>query len=88
MKLLLIYLFLINATGFILMLADKYKAQKNLWRIPESFLLWTAVLGGSLGAMIGMYAARHKTLHLKFSIGLPLLFILQFIAIISVFKFL
>lgn len=88
MKLLLVYLFIINATGFILMLTDKYKAQKNLWRIPESFLLWTAVLGGSFGAMIGMYAVRHKTLHLKFSIGLPLLFILQFISIVSVLKFL
>ena len=73
MKLLLIYLFIINATGFVLMLADKRKAIKNLWRIPEATLLGVAVAGGSLGCLMGMRIARHKTKHLHFSIGLPLL---------------
>lgn len=65
------YLLLINAIGFALMLADKYKARKNLWRIPESTLLTAAALGGSIGCLIGMYTARHKTRHLKFTLGIP-----------------
>ena len=77
MKLLLIYLLLINAAGFALMLADKHKAKKNLWRIPEATLLGCALLGGSLGCLLGMHIARHKTKHLKFSLGLPLIFLVQ-----------
>lgn len=76
---LIIYLVLINAVAFALMLADKHKARKNLWRIPESTLLTAALLGGSLGAIAGMYAARHKTKHLKFSVGLPVILALQVI---------
>ena len=53
-KLLLLYLFLINALGLLLMLADKAKARKNLWRIPERTLMTVAALGGSLGCLIGM----------------------------------
>ena len=59
------------------MLADKYKAKKNLWRIPEATLLGCALLGGSLGCLLGMHIARHKTKHLKFSLGLPLIFLAQ-----------
>ena len=77
MKLLLIYLLLINAAGFALMLADKYKAKKNHWRIPEATLLGVALLGGSLGCLLGMHIARHKTKHIKFSVGLPLIFLAQ-----------
>ncbi len=76
---LIIYLVLINAVAFALMLADKHKARKNLWRIPESTLLTAALVGGSLGAIAGMYAARHKTKHLKFSVGLPVILALQVI---------
>ena len=76
---LIIYLVLINAVAFALMLADKHKARKNLWRIPEATLLTAALLGGSLGAIAGMYAARHKTKHLKFSVGLPVILALQMI---------
>ena len=76
---LIIYLVLINAVAFALMLADKHKARKNLWRIPESTLLTAALLGGSLGAIAGMYAARHKTKHLKFFVGLPVILALQVI---------
>lgn len=76
---LIIYLVLINAVAFALMLADKHKARKNLWRIPEATLLTAALLGGSLGAIAGMYAARHKTKHLKFSVGLPVILALQVI---------
>ena len=69
------YLLLINALAFLLMLADKWKAKKNAWRIPEATLLTVAALGGSLGATIGMNLFRHKTRKLKFSLGLPLMLI-------------
>ena len=77
MKLLLIYLFLINAVGFCFMLSDKTKAKKNKWRIPEATLLGIVLIGGSLGVMLGMKLFRHKTLHLKFSIGVPLILAIQ-----------
>ena len=71
MKLLLAYLFLINALSFALMHIDKKKAIRGSWRIPERTLLLTCLLGGSYGGLLGMKLFRHKTLHLKFSIGLP-----------------
>lgn len=70
-RMILGYLILINAVAFLLMLVDKYKARKKLWRIPESTLLTAAALGGSIGALIGMYTVRHKTKHLKFTLGVP-----------------
>jgi uncharacterized membrane protein YsdA (DUF1294 family) len=71
MKLFLWYLLLINAAAFLLMLADKYKAKKHLWRIPERVLIGSALLGGSIGALAVIYLFRHKTRHLKFTIGIP-----------------
>ena len=71
------YLILINAASFLLMLADKKKAKRNMWRIPEKVLLGTAVLGGSLGVLAGMYTFRHKTKHLKFTIGVPVILVSQ-----------
>ena len=76
-ELLSIYLLIINAIAFCLMLIDKYKARKNLWRIPEATLISTALLGGGIGALIGMYTVRHKTRHAKFSIGIPLILLAQ-----------
>ncbi len=77
MKPLAFYLLLINAAGFLLMLTDKYKARKNLWRIPEAALITVAMLGGSVGALLGMYVVRHKTRHLKFSLGVPVILAAQ-----------
>ena len=77
MKFFLLYLLLINATGFILMLLDKQRARKKRCRIPERTLMTSALLGGSLGCLIGMYTARHKTRHPKFTIGIPLILLLQ-----------
>ena len=71
------YLLIINASGLLLMHIDKKKAIQNKWRIPEKVLLGTAVLGGSLGCMAGMRLFRHKTKHLTFSLGLPVIFCLQ-----------
>ena len=81
----LIYLLLVNATGLLLMLIDKYKARKNLWRIPEKVLMGVALIGGSLGCMLGMNFIRHKTKHLKFSIGLPVIFALQVVGILFLY---
>lgn len=59
------------------MLADKHKARKNQWRIRESTLLIWAAVGGSIGILAGMYLFRHKTLHPKFTIGVPLILAAQ-----------
>ena len=72
MQVLYIYLAIINAISFILMLVDKYKARKNLWRIPEATLMGFAAAGGSIGALAGMHLVRHKTKHLKFTVGIPI----------------
>lgn len=77
LKLLIVYLLLINAVTFVLMLADKHKAKKKLWRIPEATLMMSAFLGGSVGALAGMYTFRHKTKHPKFTIGVPAILIAQ-----------
>lgn len=74
---LLIYLLIINVAAFLLMLVDKLKAKKNLWRIPEATLLSSALFGGSVGALLGMYTVRHKTKHPKFCIGIPLILLCQ-----------
>ena len=84
MKIILPYLLIINAIAFILMLVDKIKARNNLWRIRESTLILSAVLGGSPGALAGMYLFRHKTLHLKFTIGIPVILGLQIAAVLFV----
>ncbi len=72
-----IYLLIINAIGFAIMLWDKYLAKNNLWRIPEKSLFGIAVFGGSLGCIIGMYTARHKTRHKSFTLGMPAILVLQ-----------
>ena len=77
MKYLLLYLLIINAAGFLLMLIDKWKAKKNRWRIREATLMTVALLGGSIGSLLGMYTVRHKTMHLKFVVGIPVILVLQ-----------
>lgn len=86
MKYFLLYLLLINAAAFILMLVDKRKAIKNRWRIPERTLILSAVFGGSIGALLGMYTFRHKTKHLKFTLGIPAILIAQISLAIWIFQ--
>jgi len=81
-KLILLYLLIVNAVSFLLMLVDKRCAQKKLWRIPESTLLLSAAIGGSIGSLAGMYTFRHKTRHLKFTLGVPAILIAQIAAAI------
>ena len=80
----LLYLIIINAAGFLLMLADKRKARRGAWRIPEATLIGAAALGGSIGVLAGMYLVRHKTRHLKFTLGVPFILIVQ---LVLVFRF-
>ena len=74
----LIYYFLaINIIAFIVYGIDKLKARKNLRRIPEATLLLLAVIGGSIGAWLGMRVWHHKTMHLKFKYGVPIILVAQ-----------
>lgn len=56
---------------------DKWKAQRKRWRISEKMLLFLAIIGGSVGALAGMYTFHHKTLHKKFVFGVPLILMIQ-----------
>ena len=72
MRYLIPYLILMNALGLLLMYADKRRAKRKRWRIPERTLLLVAAFGGSLGSLMGMYLFRHKTRHRKFTVFVPL----------------
>ncbi len=74
---LLLYLAGMNLLALALMGVDKHKARHSRWRIRESTLLLSALLGGSVGAIAGMLLFRHKTRHLKFTLGLPGILLLQ-----------
>ena len=75
------YIIAVNLCAFVLFGVDKWKATKGWRRIPEAFLLMTAVLGGSVGAWIGMKVWHHKTLHKKFRYGLPAMILVQMVLI-------
>lgn len=81
-----IYLLIINAAGLLLMLMDKGKAVRKSWRIPECFLLMTALLGGSLGSLLGMYLFRHKTKKPAFALSLPAMACLHIIVFLFMNK--
>lgn len=85
MKFVLIYLVLINAYAFLFMLIDKRKAIKNKWRIPEKHLLGVCAIGGSFGGLLGMYTFRHKTKHPLFTIGIPVMLIMNVICLVLLF---
>ena len=82
LKNILLYLLIINIIGFFMMWSDKRKAKKGKWRIPEQTLFVVTALGGGIGTIAGMYTFRHKTKKLKFTIGLPVLVILEIILVI------
>lgn len=83
----LLYLLLINAASFWVMLVDKTRARKKAWRIPEARLFTLAVLGGSLGILGGMYAFRHKTRHRAFVWGIPAILVAQGIILLVLRNF-
>lgn len=80
--LLLGYFIIMNLIGFALMGIDKYRAKKRSFRIPEATLFIVAIIGGSIGSIIGMYAFRHKTRHWYFVYGMPFILLLQIILFI------
>ena len=79
---LIAYLIAINLLGLILMGVDKIKAKRRKWRIPEATLFLVAAIGGSVGSIAGMYIFRHKTKHMTFKIGIPLIIFLQVLFIV------
>ena len=78
----IIYLIVINLIGILIMYIDKRRAMYGRWRIPEKTLIIVALLGGSIGCMIGMKLFRHKTQKIKFVLGYPTILIAETILII------
>ena len=77
MRVLIYYLLGINLLTFFVYGIDKWKARRDKWRVPEATLLMLAALGGSVGALLGMFVFHHKTKHKKFLIGVPLILLAQ-----------
>lgn len=82
---LLIYLLLINVIALCLYGYDKYCAMTHQWRVPEKALLTSAIIGGAIGAYIGMLTFRHKTNHKKFQISIPIICIVQAIIFLIIY---
>ena len=85
-KYFIIYLIIIDLIAFITMYLDKRKARYGKWRIPEQTLFILALIGGSIGAIAGMYTFRHKTKKLRFSIAFPMILILQIVLMFSIWN--
>ena len=79
-----IYIFAVNVLGFALMGIDKSRAKKRGFRIPEATLFVVAIIGGSIGTIIGMFTFRHKTRHWYFLYGLPVILIIQIALVIAI----
>jgi uncharacterized membrane protein YsdA (DUF1294 family) len=81
-----LYFAIMNLVGFWLMGIDKRKAVNKLWRIPESTLFIIAIIGGSIGSIIGMRVFHHKTRKWYFVYGMPFILFLQILAVIAIIK--
>ena len=86
MKLWMIYLIIINLAALVLMYSDKQRAIRHHWRIPECTLFLSAIIGGSIGAIAGMYLFHHKTRHWYFVIGMPAILVAQIAAWVLLFR--
>ena len=84
LKNIIIYLQRLNILAFRAMFIDTKKAEKDRWRIKESTLLTLALIGGSIGAIVGMYTFHHKTKKPRFFIGIPVMIVLQILLIVAV----
>lgn len=71
------YSLVVNVVAFVVYGIDKYKARKGWWRVPENALWGLAVIGGSIGAYLGVKVWHHKTMHNKFRYGIPAIILLQ-----------
>ena len=85
-QLIFIYLIAINVITFFVYGIDKWKAKRSKWRIPEATLLGLAVIGGSIGAWLGMKVWHHKTMHKKFKYGIPLILIAQIAIVLMTYS--
>lgn len=85
-KYFIIYLIVINIIAFIAMYVDKRKARYGKWRIPEQSLFILALIGGSIGAIAGMYIFKHKTKKMRFAVGFPVILVLQIVLISSIWN--
>lgn len=85
-KLLFLYFLIINLAAFIMYGIDKRKAIKKKWRIPENMLISIVLIGGGIGAELGMHIFRHKTKHKKFTIGVPAIVVIQAVIFVLVLK--
>ena len=85
-QLILIYLVAVNVVTFFMYGIDKWKAKRFKWRLPEVTLLGMAVIGGSIGAWLGMRVWHHKTMHKKFQFGIPLIILLQLAFVFGIFS--
>lgn len=77
--LLVIYLVIINLAAFLTFGADKRRAKRDKWRVRERTLFLLAIIGGSVGALLGMYVFHHKTKHWYFCVGIPAILVLQIV---------
>ena len=84
MEMLVSYLLIVNVLAFFFMRRDKILARKRSWRIPEAVLLFLAVMGGSLGALLAMNIYRHKTKHNAFTLGVPLMLFVH-VALVAIY---
>ena len=79
---LVFYYLLVNLLGFYAMYTDKLRAKKRAFRIPEATMFAIAIIGGSIGCILGMYTFRHKTRHWHFVYGMPIILVLQILSIL------
>ena len=80
------YTVVINLIGFIVMGMDKRRAKKHAFRIPEATLFTIAIIGGSIGSIIGMRYFHHKTRHWYFVYGMPFILILQIALLVFIYN--
>lgn len=83
----LIYIALISVISVIVTISDKSRAKSHKWRVKERTLLILAALGGSVSMYLTMHIIRHKTQKLKFMLGIPVIIVLQVIAVYLVFRY-
>lgn len=86
-RILIVYLIVVNLIGFALYGIDKAKSKGKGRRIPERTLLLMAAIGGALGCWLGMLLFRHKTKHVRFKVLVPLLTVVWVVAVVLVLRY-
>lgn len=80
------YFSIVSLFAIVLTIYDKRAAVKRRWRVPEATLLIVSAIGGSVAMLLTMLLIRHKTRHLKFMLGIPVIIILQLAAVFAVWR--